>query len=619
MPMLNAGIGPYRVDTKFEPITMLTLGNRPDYGLFFSVGDTYLGDDFAFDDCADFDQRLCDKIDDNFLICRYERLYKSKAGRYYLVPWMAIPYTEVGTGPPALLGLYDLKVDPPKIDYGWPPSGVLRKLQLVSSHTGITANWVGAPGKGDIIEKVDLKIAFPIAVTVTILDNAMIPEFPANVGHGFGEYIEIHDITAPVATKIVGKLRIIFVEQIVQQACLIEILDQTGNPNFIFRLRDTAHMPKSLESDGKDANPPYVHEELFRDANSFGYGQIGLHISIKNSNVDIYQKNGGKILGATNGDPITYSVPKSSISKLADYDALLVGFLDLIAQVEVNGRNVSKYSLLYIFLTPFDLQHDADHRNLRGESIFGEYVYTITITNGSDDPTTKQIDLARPSVLNASLFRTILNTPGAGNFQFFDHHHQYSTLVHELGHALLANEYFESPLPDRFENYNPQYADLYSATKWLLLYLKDRYVEETALNYDSDKIRIEDFRTEKITSSRETLFDRVIDIGMSGAVDEFIDHTIFPIPLVRPPFWGSPATTKMPMADLVIWRSLNDLVKFVVYHTSNIMDYVKASPPLDANPANNAAFLPRRIVRFNRFQWELFRRTVKHLNDLVPE
>jgi hypothetical protein len=204
---------------------------------------------------------------------------------------------------------------------------------------------------------------------------------------------------------------------------------------------------------------------------------------------------------------------------------------------------------------------------------------------------------------------------------FFDHYHEYSTLVHELGHALLASEYFEGPLPDERANYNPQYANLYSATTLLNLYLKNRYVieEVIALSYNSNKVHIEDFKTQNVASPRETLFDRIIDIGMSGAVDEFIDRIVFPIPsLGRPPFWDAPATTAMPMADLVIWKSLNDLVKFFIFQTNNIMDYVKGSPPLSANPANNEAFKPRRIVRFNRFQWELLRRTALHLRDLKP-
>jgi hypothetical protein len=603
MPFFS-GVGgtTYPANDDFRPVTVLTGNAVPTYGLFFDVRSSYDGSDIAFDNCGDFAQLLSDKVDVNFLTSRYERLFRLPGSSlFYLVPWMAVRCTKSASGHHVFddnFFFLDVKAIPPyrkRLPISFPST--LVNLKLVPSHASITPIWSSAsdPTKPDTLFNVNLGAFTRSAVQFRVDDG---------VYDDAGASVDIRDLTA---NKIVGRVRLVFVAKLVQKVFVFKLSAPPGAAAQTYHLE---RLPRAGPDDGIPASLERSHGKIVADANAFGFNQIGVTLEIAGNDLDLYRKNGTVLMGPVGNGRAPYVVSgEGDLSVFASYETWLEKFLaEVVAYAKSASEGTrSKFSYVYVFVTPFDLAGDKDNENLTGVSIPGSF----TLKKGA---TAATIDLAKLVPANASLFETIRN--GAGAAKFADRYHGYLTLVHEVAHALLVNHYFEVVPPLQAVT---GYSDLYDATQWLRLLLPgpgspSTLIADVAAVYDVQKIEIGELKTTHAGATMWTLFDDMVAAGFDPAVTAFIASRMFPGG--TPPFWKSKADDTMPMADLIIWRSLNDLIRFMIYATTNVMDYVR-SVELKTDPAGHA-FVEPRVVRFSRHQWELIRKTLAHMRGLTP-
>ncbi len=600
---------PYPDDDLFRPVTTFSTPNVPDYAVGFYLSESYTGTDFAFDQCEGFTYLLPrDTVDQNLFTSRYERLfeYNKTKSSFYLVPWMGIPYVKSGSGNYLLEeNLFVLKAETCQSTREFATSGnTIRSLKLVPSSSGVHATW--ASSQTDTLNNVNLMGSLD-AIHILVDDG------PYN---DLGEHIEIVDTADG---KVVGKLRIIFLEKRKLNIFLVKVTEE--NDRFKFQSIVGADIPTSLESLGAATN--YAHEKITDDANTFGFKQIGVELNLLNDIVDIYDTQGHKMALKSTSPPLEIlkahigikdsEIGESSISSTLQYKKVCDNFLSTIGHLEAGSEKRSKYSAVFVFLTPF---HVTDKKM---------YVVGVCYPNEGGhiggSPTKNTVKLLTLLGHNVSLFETLAGVPlPAGNWKadwtLGGRYHEYQTLAHELAHALFVNHYFDKPRTD-------PYSAIVKANQMLRLYLFDEYVSDMVASFDEKKISINDFRTGKVINKQaHTVFDEIIEFGMDQAMENLINK-IFP-GNSRPGFWKAPSTNDMPLADLPIWISLNDLVKFNAENlTTNVMDYEKTKYGHNPTPvpgkatAEYEAYIVPTAVRFSRFQWELIRKAIRHLNTLT--
>jgi hypothetical protein len=590
-------------------VTTYSEPNVPDYSVALNLPKSYTGKDFAFDRCEDRADLLSgDVVDPNFLICRYERLFALKGSpNFYLVPWLAVPGTKSGGGWTFDENLFALSVKRSQITPAFPNSGnTVRGLKLVPSG-GIHANW--ASQTNDTLPNVDI-MGFQDTVHI------LIPDGQYNLA---GEQIEIRDIAD---NKTVGKLRIIFLEKQKVEFFLIRITDT--NDRFKFQRVANADIPTSLESGG--AAVGYAHGKIPEDANAFGFKQIGVELSPAPDNLEIYSSGGVKLpVETTSATPLEILKSQVGLSNGTSpdltsnkYVALCDLFLLDIEYLQAGTVKRSKYSAVFVFLTPFCVK-DEKGNDATGVNIPHE----IPSIEGIAAKGTVKLAIVQPH--NASLFETFKCMPAEAlgmksDWIFNGRFHEFHTLVHEFAHALFVNHYFE-----KAEDALKASSHIVKAHKMLRLYLKNEYVPDMDSAYDDKRIKINDFMTGTVSNKPSyTYFDKINDEGMEAAVEAFIDKTFPGGPDPRPESWTSAATREMPLADLAIWISLNDLVKFNVKNgTTNVMDYELSTFERNPTPVPNTVgpqfetYVVQTPVRFSRFQWEVIRRAVRRLNELT--
>src|SRR6185312_15538005 len=609
MPLLSAAANlTYPDNTKFKPITTLTGNAVPDYGLDFDISTNYRGDEYAFDSCDDPSLLVSREIiEEDFFVCSYERLFKYKTNTptpiYYLVPWMGVPATNIGVGTwQPLDNIYVLKVKLVRFTKALRQSDVnarKRTLRLVSSNTLTTAGWNSSQSTDLVVN--DITAMSQQAISVAINDGTH---------NETGEYIEIKEVLANGSFgKTVGKLRILFLKMLTQKIFLINVTE--SGDHFNFDRLDATAFPIAWESDG---TPNYLHANAIDEANNFGFKQIGVVLDVEGNSVDMYDANNQRIFFDVTNAPKTLQIKKTdvvvgggAITTREERGKLVQEFFKKISYVQGNSGKCSKYSWLYAFVTTI---------------VYSEANPGMSFVSSLSPKEAAQRVSARFSSVcpgNVSLYRWI--KPGTIQPPIVVTAREVAevtcdTVVHEGSHALSVNHYFDVAGTTKTTDgsVKPFFDYCFTANKWLRLYLFDDFVPNIASSFDDKKICIEDFKT----SATRTLFDEIIDQGMSTAIENFIDTKIFLNG--RPPHW-TPAEYKksgaqMPIADLVIWISMNDLVKFTQYATNNIMDYV-LSTKLFENPQNHEAYFKRRIVRFSRFQWELARKTLNRMGELV--
>lgn len=616
MPIVSAlGNTPYEEDDLFRPVTTYSEPNVPNYSVGFHLTKSYTGTDFAFDRCEDRDDLLSgDLVDPNFLICRYERLFLIK-GRpnFYLVPWMGVPGAKSGGTWTFDKKNFALSVRRSQITPEFPVSGnTVRSLKLVASG-GIQATWASqanaAPSQRDTLQNVDIMgVGFHDTVDILIPNGQYNPA---------GEQIEILD-TAD--NKTVGKLRIIFLEKRKIEFFLIRITDEFDR--FKFKRVANADIPTSLESAG--ASTSYTHRKITDDARDFGFKQIGVELSPAPDSLEIYDSVDVRMpLETTSATPPEISKSDAGLPNgttlnltLKQYEVLFDLFLLGINYLQAGAVKRSKYSAVFVFLTPFCVKNDKE-KNVVGVQFPHQYQHTT----GTKDTVKSAITLPH----NASLFETRKCMPAlterrrpewvlAGRF------HEYQTFVHEFAHALFVNHYFETDEDAIATNSN-----IVNAHRMLRLYLQNDYVREMDSLFDDKKLSINDFKTGTVTNQPfYTYFDQINAEGIDQAIEALINKAFPGGPGSRPGFWTSPATHEMTLGDLAIWVALNDLVKFnEVNSTMNVLDY--DTPTFDRNPTavqgknppEFEAFIVQTAVRFSRFQWEVLRKAIDRMNNLT--
>jgi len=397
MPIVSAlANAPYAEDDLFRPVTTYDGPNVPNYSVGFNLPESYVGKDFAFDRCEDRGDLLSgDVVDPNFLICRYERLFALK-GRsdFYLVPWVGIPGAKSGGAWTFDENLFALSVKRSQITPEFLNSGnTVRSLKLVPSG-GIHANW--ASQTNDTLPNVDI-MTFRDSVHILIPDGQYNPA---------GEQIEIRD-TAD--NKTVGKLRVIFLEKQKVEFFLIRITDT--NDRFKFQRVANANIPTSLES---SAAVSYAHEKITEDANAFGFKQIGVELSPAPDNLEIYGSGGVKLpVETTSATPLEILKSEVGLSNGTSpdlvpdkYIALCDLFLLGIEHLQAGTTKRSKYSAVFVFLTPFCVKDE------KGNAITG---VSISHENPSIDGIAAKgtVKLAIVQPHNASLFETYKCMPPA--------------------------------------------------------------------------------------------------------------------------------------------------------------------------------------------------------------
>lgn len=610
MPILSAaGNTPYPEDTKFQPITTLNGNDVPDYGLDFDIPVGYRGDKFAFDSCTD-PSLLVPKntIEEDFLNCRYERLFKYKLKTatlvYYLVPWMGVPATKTSAQDwQPLANLYTLNVKPIRFTKELRESDVnskKRTLRLVPSNANTTAIWLSQSNSTNPDTLV--------VPDITTFENQSIRiDIPGGAHNETGEYIEIKEVLPDGSfDKRVGKLRILFLEMLTQKVFLIKVTED--NTNFIFnRLLLASDAPLAIDSD-----VGATHANVVQDTNDFGFKQIGISLVVEGTDSDPCEDVGANdptMFFDDDDFPIPFKIKKTDIVGSAttvstdpDFIKFVETFFDRVKYIrDHTGNKLSKYSSTYVFFTPFIFVNNPgasfDSRRLRS-------------TGERSKSSLKHLkDL--PSNVSFFIWNSVI---AAGTSQT-----RSSTFTHEGAHALFVNHYFSkegnpvtppatgTPTVVKYDE------DFINANIWMHLYLKDKYVVDMASTYDSNKVKIEDFKT--TPNSKRTLFDEIIDQGMGPAIESFIDSNIF-AGNTKPDAWQESNLKKagadMPISDLVIWGSLNDLVKFLLYQTQNIMDYRAEGVEVLTNAQDNTVYIQRRIVHFSVGTREESRKASQH-------
>jgi len=606
MPILSAVANTtYPDDTRFRSITTLNGVEVPDYGMTLGVLPGYLGDRFAFDSCTDPSLLVTkNAVAEDFLYCRYERLYKldSTTPLYYLVPWLGVPYEKDSSNNWQLLThSFTLLVRTYRIGIvvqNSPASAKNKKLRLIPSNANTTAVWVSQANSAKPSELVVPDI------TKFSLESIRIDM--ADAGHTEnGESIEIREVLLDQSLgKTVGKVRLLFLEMLTQKVFLINVTDD--GTNFVFdRILQASGAPLALDSGGGA-----THANVVQDTNEFGLRQIGISLAVEGVGIDPCEDVGPNeptIFFDADDFPKSLKIPKSTIvgsantvSTDADFEKFLMTFFAKVKYIRDSaGAKLSKYSRMYAFFTPFSFPGNPGvHQGFRGWD--------------SDTAHTKS-SFKHSSTIppNISFFRWTPLVP-AGTSQL-----RTRTFTHESSHAFFVSHYFAAESTTGNPPVFNRDVNLLEANTWLHLYLRDAYVKNMNSTFDQNKIGIEDFKT---TTTR-TLFDDINDQGMEPALKSFIDTKIFHN-FPRPAQWEDVNLKKskdeQPISDLILWRSLNNLVKFVLYKTNNIMDY-PAKPVMILTSTNNTLYIQREPVYFTRFQWELARKAVRRFNDLTFE
>lgn len=606
MPFLSrARKTKYPVNAAFTPVTVLNRQDAPQYGLFFDVKDTHQGTDFAFDNCADLAQLQSDKVDVNFLISRYERLFRyGGTDFFYLVPWMGIRYRKAPSGTYEFDDpIFALKVTrhppyPIPLPLYTPPT--VADLKLDVSHPSIKAVWAAResePQDRDTLPAVDLG-TFTSENILLFVDDAA--DYKSR-----GEHIDIRDVTHG---KTVGRLRIVFLKKIVQKIFLFKLTELPPSGSNFYSLE---RLPRPGVPDGIPESLETPHKKILSDANVFGLNQIGVSLELEEDDVDLYAKDGTAIMGVFGNRQPHLFADAGDLSEEAQYRAWLQSFIDTkVAYVKsATGAKESKYRWLYIFITPFTFSTHEFYKTTLGYSI-------QSIKPRAGSPTKATADFSSGLPPNVSLFRTIQNENGGLNFA--ERFHFYRTLVHEAAHACMVSHYFNTdrpPIP--LKQYAVLYNEVYEAHRCLRLFLDPPQValikEEMSQVFDFYRVRIDELKMSQAGKPMWTLFDEMIEFDVDTAVTTFITTKMFSGQAL-PGYWKLAANTGMPMADLTIWMSLNDLVKFKQFKTSNVMDYSQRR--VMVNISTNEAWVARKIVRWTRLQWELIRKTVDHYDHL---
>jgi hypothetical protein len=628
MPILNAALDATRpLDDVFVPNPTVKGHDRPDYGLEFYVTDKdYKGDTFAFDSCTDPCLLMSTMtIDENFLICRYEPLFQYKPDvappLYYLVPWVGVPGVRTPTTDqwsqlPAKITLMVNLVRATAELLNSLPGDKVRKLRLVPSNTNMTATWVSSASADKKDQQFGNITTFPPqAVEISFTSPGTYQEI--------AEDIRIHEVKSDdTLGKKVGKLRLIFLDVITLKAILIKVTETdpltvtAANPaNFIYeRILQTADIPLALESD----DGGNTHANVLQGANTYGLKQIGINLELEKNTVEPYVHVGTTdvpMFRDSNNLPTPFKIAKGAGTAWEQYDAARTAFFQNVKYLQDGTlpTKLSKYSRIYIFFTSL---------NIPGKP------------GQSHAPTTRVNDVSKQSLAhgtevmpNVSFFRWT-----SGLVPLAESEAKTRTLTHEGAHALLVEHYFddkkELTVPASATELEKKYKYLTTfvdANVIFSLCLRPKPVQRDAMitDYETNKIKPEHFRN---AVTGRLLFEDIIISGFDIAVDSFIDQVIFPASSSPPkPIWWKVPDRKNAgrtfiLSDLYVWMALNDLVKFILYRTDNIMDYrdpIAAPTTVKVNTSNNKSYIDKQTVHFNRFQWQLARRTATRLNELI--
>ena len=600
----------YKEDDTFKPTTTYGAEQPPDYSLHFNVRNDYSAE-FAFDNCSYY-KEFETKLDKNLLNLRYERLFKYPKGKYpegneyYLVPWLGITYSRNSDNTFQLdTNTYKLRITfiSPYGGHDYLDSlfGSGKTLKLRSNKPGdITPIWVDSINNSNpeeiSINRLDLFEDQDIRITIS--NNRI---FDLNK-----QYIEILDISNN--DKLVGKLRLAFLEKITQKVLYINV---TKNTDFEFQLLKSVEIPKALESDG---SPTHEHEKLDDAANFNGFNPYGIQLEL-DEDIELFGRNDPassvqKILSSSATQPLTIPITWSAIStdpltfnpslilsgtEPDFYDKLIEEFFKRIWYAEnISGTFFSKYEFLYIFLTPFPLNLSNS-----GQS----RTHTLYLAKEKN-----KYNVRSRLPMNASLFQTVLFKYGGTDYNSI--YHKYRTLVHECAHALFVNHYFfEVDKPNDYED----------QTIWTLkLYLDD--------NEGRRDLRISDFVIGVDNAGgQKTIFDEIIDYGLSAAAGTWLETRVFPDGM--PSYWGVHNLDAIFVEELYILQALNDLSKYRQFRTLNTMDYLDGntawgrkyaklqiySPP---SGSPKQVYFEKQNTVLDRFQWEVARSAVVHFGEV---
>jgi hypothetical protein len=470
----------------------------------------------------------------------------------------------------------------------------------------MTATWVSSAFADKKDQQLNITTFPPQAVEISFTSPGTYQEI--------AEDIQIHEVKSDdTLGKKVGKLRLLFLDVITLKAILIKVTD-TDPANFIYeRILQTADIPWALESDDDGTTIP--HANVLQDTNTYGLKQIGINLELEKNTVEPYVSGSTKDVPmfrdpATNL-PTPFKLAKGTGSTVEEqYDAARTAFMKKILYLQDGtSPKLSKFSRMYIFFTSLDLP------GKRGQSRSP----STAVNFGSKQSLSRDIDI----IPNVSLFRWTKSVPPAESEAVT------RTLTHEGAHALLVEHYFDEEKELEVFATDTEPAKTY---KYLKNFLNANVIFSLCLQpspvrphvmvtgYDKNKIKIENFRN---AATGKLLFEDIVISGFDDAVDSFIDQVIFPASSPRPVSWKDPdrnnAVSTFILSDLYVWIALNDMVKFILYQTDNIMDYLDPTISVipNVNTSNNKSYLGRHITHFNRFQWQLARRTASRLNDLI--
>lgn len=596
-------------DDALRVLTYLSKEDAPDYYLHFTTPKTHTGEKFVLDKHSEIGLLPDRLVDPLFLAYRYERLFPHKTRRgYYCVPWMGVRHDIDQAGNWTLSANdFELVLAAPVPAPSF-PSGK-RTLVLTTSGPG-TAAWRNPtdPSRSHELKNIDISKLTGTAIDIHLPNTSYDDD---------GVIVTIED--ADDAGKAVGRLRIVFLETITVKAlCLVaeEVVDQ-GIKSVRVRRMLPSECPRSLESQGETAG--YAHGYITDDANKYGFGPVGIDVDFSGDDLTIMNPDGGTFLDA--GIPLQTSfdsIHLPATGRLASLDPVrrLLGTLSShIAKFSIGGEERSQFSAIIVLVTPFSI---AD--GTMGASYNGE-------TDDLESEKAKDRCWSNTRFHNASLFTTEADeAPTTWRWKAngcVENKHRFTTLIHEVSHALMLEHIFADEKKDEFDQVVSEAYHLADAHRWLRLYIKGLYVsrDEMYESFDDYKITPQDFKISESNGRDLTVFDAAITLGLKDVIDAYIEK-LFPVSQ-RPASWSVNSLNRFYARELVFWSSLNDLVEYKD-SPANVMENGDGlNYAFKPNSGTNSApqyewYIRQTPAHFNRFQWEVLRRSAEYFQKIGP-
>lgn len=616
MPTFSAvKLMPYPPDAVFSPEPTYGPLSAPDYGFYFaSTPNTFASSNStlsqcAFDNYAKFDQFYFKDDPDkmNYLLMRYELLYKHKAGRlqgkFYPVPWLLVPSNidskktiELRVSP---YSIYDTNKVPRKLRKEVNDALELSNRQItlaVPGSSGVSAYW-GGSGTDTVIEEKKLTKGRTIRIIIPI-----------------GQYVGAQnieseqDVEITAGTAVLGKLRLTFCRPLSQDVCFVKIDWSATASRYEARILSPSEIPDSFEE-----QTPRLDQALSEALKTYCIDIV----SVKDAK--FLDPAGGVLISTTVSLPLDADLkPPNGLSTDAQKtyidDKLATQLFSKVATYKCMDHNISTgqsvetektfQKIVTIILLPFYLTQTS-------AEITSGFTHSAEFLNARLVPPLRcyLIPLGKrlydDAVLNKSIFAsdplkvTVISV--ASPYLAF-------ALMHEVLHALQLGHAFPD-VPD-------------GASKQAFDAFVQKYLADFTKFMDTYDLTDFGVRKNRPTPKGQNMFELLRDSDLkSAAVSGYLWGV-----LNMPDFDPQSSTNPLSSVALRFMTHLNENILFFKYKTkTNMMDYQESSTIRHVSAPSTSdgsvsVYFDAPAVRKDlfRYQWELARAAVQYLSTYSP-